>query len=247
MSYAYSGAHNGIECGDGSTAGFTRTTPDGAWTYARTLGTGNASTTTVTDPLGNQTVLNFQKDGAATNNTLTFYETYRNVYQGSSGSGTLLMTTFACYNNNANGCPNPTAVSSPITKTDYYTQHPGLSGSTSETTINSYGLPTDNKDFDFGTVLKRELVYTYPTNLGNIKASWQTVTTKDAAGNIIAQQPTITIKPLLWPPQEPRNTLASGATRAGTSQVPCTESTARALSQKATRTLIPAMLTLPLT
>ncbi len=93
MSYAYSGGHNGIECADGTTAGFTRTTPDGTWTYARTLTGGNGSTTTVTDPTGNQTVISFQKDSASTNNTYEYFEVQRQVYQGSAASGTLLQTT----------------------------------------------------------------------------------------------------------------------------------------------------------
>src|SRR5262249_10140317 len=57
ISYSYSGGNNGIICADGSTATLTRTTPDGAWTYAQVKGSGSASTTTITDPQNNQTVI----------------------------------------------------------------------------------------------------------------------------------------------------------------------------------------------
>jgi hypothetical protein len=60
ISYAYTGASNGIVCADGSAAGLTRTTPDGSWSYSRTAGTAPAYTTTVSDPLGNATVIQFQ-------------------------------------------------------------------------------------------------------------------------------------------------------------------------------------------
>ncbi|MGH9625504.1 MAG: hypothetical protein ACRD4G_14350, partial [Bryobacteraceae bacterium] len=57
--YTYSGPNDGIECTDGSTSGLTRQTPDGTWTYSRTLNGGAASTTTITDPSSNQTLIDF--------------------------------------------------------------------------------------------------------------------------------------------------------------------------------------------
>ncbi|MGH9446887.1 MAG: hypothetical protein ACRD3O_14315 [Terriglobia bacterium] len=74
ITYSYSGGSNGINCADGSTATLTRTTPDGAWTYARGV---SAGTTTVTDPEGNKTVYNFQG----------IYPTEEQIYEG---SGTLI-------------------------------------------------------------------------------------------------------------------------------------------------------------
>jgi len=59
ISYAYSGGSAGMNCSDFSTNTLTRTTPDGVWTYVHTLGTYPTSTTTVTDPLGNQAVYSF--------------------------------------------------------------------------------------------------------------------------------------------------------------------------------------------
>src|SRR5205823_6003016 len=52
ISYTYQGGDTGkgIFCVDGSTSGFTRTTPDAQWTYLRT-GTSPSYTTTITTPV----------------------------------------------------------------------------------------------------------------------------------------------------------------------------------------------------
>ena len=50
ISYSYGNNVNGITCADGSASTLTRTTPDGTWTYARTMGTGAASATLITAP-----------------------------------------------------------------------------------------------------------------------------------------------------------------------------------------------------
>jgi hypothetical protein len=121
ISYTYTGGSNGIECSDGSTAGLTRVTPDGTWTYARS-GSGSAWTTTITDPssAANQTVIDFQQE--STNNN--FYETERQVYSGSSSSGTLLKTVFTCYNASTSPC-NSTAITLPISQRAAILQWPG--------------------------------------------------------------------------------------------------------------------------
>jgi hypothetical protein len=72
ITYAYTGGSSGhITCADGSTSGLTRTTPDSTtpWTYARVAGSEAAYTTTVTDPMGNDTKIQFQG----------LYETARSV------------------------------------------------------------------------------------------------------------------------------------------------------------------------
>ena len=131
ITYAYTGGSNGIES-DGSTAGLTRTlSPGGEWQYSRTLvsgtpGTGSEWTTTVIDPNNNYTIINSAEDGSTTNPTYNFYETQRLVYQGST-KGTLLLTTFNCWNNNFVSCPTQ-AVSSPITKLDQIGPLPFASG-----------------------------------------------------------------------------------------------------------------------
>jgi hypothetical protein len=101
ISYTYTGGSQGIVCADGSAATLTRTTPDGTWTYAH-IEAGTAWTTTVTDPQNNQTVLNFQG----------IYQTQSQVYQGSTGSGTLLDTTYSCYNSASYPC-NSTLITLP--------------------------------------------------------------------------------------------------------------------------------------
>src|SRR2546430_2341982 len=98
ISYLYTGGSHGIECTDGSTAGFTRTTPDGTWSYSRTPGTGQQSTTTITDPQGSQTVIQFA----------AIYQTVSQSYQGSAVSGTLLQTTSTCYNGMTTNCTSVT-------------------------------------------------------------------------------------------------------------------------------------------
>jgi len=112
ISYTYQGGDSGqgIFCADGSTAGFTRTTPDGTWTYVRT-GTSPNYITTITTPVDpatgqqNHTVINFQGE----------YETLRQVYQGAA-TGTPLETVTTCYNGTpSNPCPG-TAVTTPFSQ-----------------------------------------------------------------------------------------------------------------------------------
>ncbi len=139
ISYSYTGGNNGIICADGTAAGLTRQTPDGTWTYTRS-GSDPTWSTTLTDPQGNQTVLNFQGP----------YETERQVYKGSSGTGTLLDTIYTCYNGAAYPC-NSTALTLPITqltKTNSW-----ASGQTSQTgaSYNTYSLPTEVDEYGYGS------------------------------------------------------------------------------------------------
>jgi len=176
--YTYTGGNSGIECADGSTAGLTRQTPDGTWTYARTLGTSPASTTTITDPQNNQTVMNFQG----------IYQTEAQVYQGSI-SGTLLETTYTCYNNATSPC-NSTAITLPITQQTQIVQWPGTGGlqSKTSTTYNSYGSVTERDEYAYGTgapgAVVRKTLTTY-ASLGNgIVGRPATVTVEDGSNNV---------------------------------------------------------------
>lgn len=147
ITYAYTGGSNGIES-DGSTSGLNRTlNPGGEWQYARS-GSGSAWTTTVTDPNLNQTIIDFAKDGSTVNPSTNFYETQRQVKQLISGTQTLLATVTRCYNAVYANC-STAAVSSPITQTDLYSQFPTLTR-LSEVLYNSYGLVTDDKEYDYG-------------------------------------------------------------------------------------------------
>ncbi len=180
ITYTYSGGSNGIES-DGSTAGLTRTlTPGGEWQYARTQVSGAHWQTQITSPpdpvnsgsASDVTVIDFQQDGNTTIPSPDFYETQRQVNQGAS---TLLLTTTRCYNTNYANCPT-TAVSSPITQVDTYSQLPNSSVRLSEVLYNSYGLVTDDKEYNYGvttgaapgtTNLIRETAVLYATRLGN--------------------------------------------------------------------------------
>jgi RHS repeat-associated protein len=192
ISYTYSGGSNGIECVDGSTAGLTRVTPDGTWTYARS-GSGSAWTTTVTAPQcnsqTNQTVITFQQE--STNNN--FYETERQTYQGSSTSGTLLKTRFTCYNAASVPC-NSTAITLPITQRSSYLHWPGSGGLESRTDIfydSTYGRATETDEYAYGAgspgSLVRKTLTTY-ASLGNgIVSMPATVTVEDGSSTVKAK------------------------------------------------------------
>lgn len=175
ISYQYTGAHNGIVCSDGSPSGLVRTTRDGTWTYTRTIGSGAASTTTVTNPKGERTVIQFQG----------IYETQRQVY---AADNSLLETTNTCYNGSATPCTG-TAITLPITQRDVTKQLDGMQSKHVEK-YNVYGMPTEVSEYDFGVggvgPLLRQTLYSYP-NLGTIKAFVATVTVKDGQGNTVAQ------------------------------------------------------------
>jgi hypothetical protein len=89
ITYTYSGGSEGI-FSDGSTAGVTRmlspttscssTQPSGCWEYARTLkggtpGSGSTWQTSVTDPNGDNTVINFAEDGNTAASPYNLFET----------------------------------------------------------------------------------------------------------------------------------------------------------------------------
>lgn len=78
ITYQYTGGSNGIDCADGTTAGLSRTTPDGTWKYTRSNTTGvtyneTGVTTTIIDPSTNTTVYTFSNG----------FETYRTVTSSS--------------------------------------------------------------------------------------------------------------------------------------------------------------------
>jgi RHS repeat-associated protein len=159
ITYKYLGGSNGITCVDGSAAALKRYTPDTGsnnyWQYAHSEN-GTAWTTTITDPQSNQTTMNFQ----------TIYETERQV------AG--LETVITCYNNNPNPCTNAsntTAITLPITARTILATVGGLT-SESNTTYNSYGLPTEVDQYAFGTSgaggLVRKTLTTYNTSLNSL-------------------------------------------------------------------------------
>jgi RHS repeat-associated protein len=178
ITYVYSGGNNGI-FSDGSAATLTRTTPDGTWQYAQVKGTGAASTTTITDPAGNNTVLQFQG----------IYEAERQIYQGSVSPSNLMETITTCYNA-ATNCTG-TAVTLPITQRNITALLSGGQQSEHDDFWNAYGAPTESDDYDFGTPphgsLLKKVSSTYATTLGNITAFRQSVTTQDGSGHPVSQ------------------------------------------------------------
>jgi RHS repeat-associated protein len=179
ITYTYTGGSSGhITCADGSAPGLQRATPDSTtpWTYTRTAGSGAAYTTTVTDPQGNQTVIQFQG----------IYETQRNVYQGSS---TILASTNTCYNNSASPCPG-TAVTPPFIARTVTTTFPSLLTSEHAESYNSTGALTETDDYDYGAgtpgSLMREVLYTYASLGSNITNFPQQVTVQDGSGTTLA-------------------------------------------------------------
>jgi RHS repeat-associated protein len=179
ITYAYSGGNNGI-LNDGSPATLTRTTPDGTWAYARVLGTGGASTTTITDPErdslapnGNQSVLQF----------VGLYETQRKIYQGLTSSGTLLKTVNTCYNGATSPCIT-TAITLPITQRSLLQQY-GSSGLQCKQvySYNTYGSVTEQDDYDYATgaptTILRKLFISYASlnnGISNLPAKVTTCT-----------------------------------------------------------------------
>lgn len=185
ISYQFTGSNNGIVCADGTAAGLRRTTADGSWNYSRTLGSGAASTTTVTDPQGNITLIQFQG----------IYETQRTVYQGTI-AGTRLKTTTTCYNGNTLNCPG-TPITLPITRRTVFVGWPssGQFGndlqSRKDTIYNAYGWLTETDDYGYGAgapgVLVRKTLNTYASLSNGIANKPRTVTVQDGSGNIKAQ------------------------------------------------------------
>ena len=188
ISYAYGPpGSNGITCADGSADTVTRTTPDGIWTYNHSEN-GSAWTTTVADPASNQTTYNFQ----ANNNPVGVYETERQV-----GS---LETVTTCYNGNNSNC-NTTTITLPISKITATTTL-GSAVSQSTSTLNSYGLPTEMDQSDFGSGapggLLRKVISTYggpyPADVtdvkiedGNSNVKSETGSSYNSTGNLTGQ------------------------------------------------------------
>src|SRR5579862_1777121 len=180
ISYSYSGGNNGINCSDGSTATLQRTTPDGAWTYAQVKGTGAASTTTQTDPQGNQTVIQFQG----------IYETQRQSYKGST-SGTLLQTINTCYNGATSPCTS-TAITLPIATRTITTTLPGSANLEAQHVYkySATGSLTEQDDYDWGSgavgPLLKKTAITY-ASLTKISSFRQQVTVTNGVGTVISQ------------------------------------------------------------
>ena len=181
ITYAYSGGNNGV-LRDGNPATLTRTTPDGTWSYARSFGTGSASTTTVTDPerdtlapSGNQTAIQF----------MGLYETQRLIYQGLISAGNLLQTVNTCYNGATSPCTT-TAITTPITQRTVTPQFGSGLQCKHVYSYNVKGSMTEQDDYDYAsgtpTTVVREMFITYASLNNGISSLPSTVTTCTGSG-----------------------------------------------------------------
>jgi RHS repeat-associated protein len=208
ITYQYTGSNNGIICADGSVAGLTRTTPDGQWTYTRTVTQQlsppsyvTSSVTTLIDPMGNKQVINFGKGDSA--------EAMRQIY---TGSATLAKTIETCYNGATFPCTTSYPPSGTASEKAVREEIPDSSGKVSEVdtfyagNVNGVPLPSDVWEYDFGSAapgpllrhtktiyaaLTTNIFYdpnnpgtSYPTPILNRPAS---VTVYDGSGNTMAQ------------------------------------------------------------
>ena len=126
-----------ITDGEGNQSVWTYTFPDATTPYGHT-------TTQVLDPAQNLTVYQFYAG----------YQTEQQIYQGSAANAAnLLKTIVTCYNGNFSNCPAGSGSQFDVTQTDVYTSYNGGSSSLVETVLNTLGLPTDVKQFDYGAAM----------------------------------------------------------------------------------------------
>jgi RHS repeat-associated protein len=192
------GSYDPIVCADGSAAGLTRQTPDGTWTYSRTQVSGNHWQTKLTTPpdpansssVGDDTIIDFQKDSATTYPTNNFYETLRVIYQGVSNSNVVLRTVTTCYDGNTSSCTT-TAVSTPITQRTVTDQY-GSSGlqCLHNYYYNSVGGLSDEYDYDYGSgapgSFLRHISITYAP-LQNITSFRKQIKITNSSGTVVSQ------------------------------------------------------------
>jgi RHS repeat-associated protein len=179
ISYTYSGGANGITCADGTTATLTRQTPDtgaSAWTYAH-LESPSPWTTTVTDPQANQTLIDFDQ----------IYAIETQIYQGSIATGTLLETTYNCYNGASLPCSSPTISAGAIGTVASYSEWPsGLESETYTQYDSVYGMTDDVKEYGYGSGAPGPLVRETQTSYSGLNRP-ASIVVKDGSGNTDAQ------------------------------------------------------------
>ena len=117
------------------------------------LESGTSWTTTVTDPLSNVATYYLEQ----VSGTQYAYETERKINQGASS---LLATVDTCYNGAHIPCIG-TAINYPLNNRTVQTTLPSASPSKTYTTYNSYSLPTEVDEYDWGPTLSRKTLTTY--------------------------------------------------------------------------------------
>jgi RHS repeat-associated protein len=161
ISYAYAGGNNGINCESWVVPTLTRTVNDNnggisKWTYVNSNASSSSDnnfTVVVTDPAGNQTAYSFQGQ----------VQTQASSYQGGCPTGTtgcasggiLLKTVTTCYDGVFGNCAAPSSLIAlpPYTQTDAYTSYNSGPTKDVETKFDTYGNPTEVKQYDFGVTM----------------------------------------------------------------------------------------------
>jgi hypothetical protein len=135
--YAYTGGTNGVNCVDGSTAGFTKTTPDGVWTFTHSApnGPGLLTQTTVKAPSGDVTTYLFSG----------LYPTQ--IYDAAH-----INVSTICYYGVPTGCTNrSTPPTLPITERDVFSVAGGMTSSSLKVfKYDNYSRLTDVKTYNSG-------------------------------------------------------------------------------------------------
>jgi RHS repeat-associated protein len=142
----------------------TRTlTPGGVWTYT---GAATVQKVAIVDPAGNETDLTFILGGS--DPYWHPYESYRQVYQGSSSTGTLLETITTCYNSgnvpSLSECADETQVTLPVVQIDSFRTPAAGTNAQSETRYTNYGLLTEDQEYDYGGafISNKKVAYASP-------------------------------------------------------------------------------------
>jgi RHS repeat-associated protein len=173
ISYSYTSGCNGSGIdADGSVGNLTRATSDGTRTYNRAPINANASSTTVQDEKGNQSLYNFTISAGL------FYETQREIYQGATG-GSNLFSQFTCYNGATPPCDGA-SVTLPIGQTIAMASYNNGSQTTVTNVYDSSGMLTSSTQAQAGSVLE------LTTNTYNSLEEPLTSTTTDGSGTVVA-------------------------------------------------------------
>ena len=178
ISYTYSGGCSSLGIGmnsDGTPGTLSRTTSDSpnARTYTRATVNANATSTTLQDAKGNQTVLQFTNYGG------DFYETHRQTYQGAV-SGTPLLERFTCYNGAATPCDGA-ALSAQITSSNITERYNGGSEAVTSNSFDTYGNLTGTSRYSGSTLLE------VTSNVYNSLSKLTSSTTTDSTGNFVSK------------------------------------------------------------
>ena len=164
--YTYTGANNGVECGNelgnwigGQTAGLNKTTAEGTWAFTRNT-TNNTTTVISPAPANNKTIYGFSQAPEAYLHAPQPYQPVASwEYQGSSA---LLRTVSYCYNGNQTNCNSAAYPSLPITQIDVYTLLAGMSSSSRVSkTVDSYGNTLTTSLYDFGASTPTRTITSY--------------------------------------------------------------------------------------